>query len=175
MWPVIVIFLAFVCVILLAAAICWLWDLVRFGPQKPWTQDDHEEFDWRLLNPDFATVARHFGCKIPTAIRDLYDSESILKKNFLIRPTNAAEAVEEFFVSYFVPADMQGMESWWPAEEKKFILADTGCRDPYFVELSLESDELSVYVFYHDRGDTLRVADSLREFVALCKRGRPVA
>lgn len=173
MWPVILISLAILSVILLAIAVCWLWDRLSLGPQRPCSQ---EEYDRRLLKPDFAAVERHFGCMIPPAIRELYaDSELILKKDFLIQPTNALDGIEEFDIAYFVPADVEGMESWWPAEDRKFIIADTGCGDPYYVTLSLvQPDRLPVYVLYHDGGDTLKVADSLEEFVDACRIGRPI-
>ena len=173
MWPVFAILLLILSVILLAIAVCWLWDRTTLGPQKPWSQ---EEYDQRLLNPDFAAVERHFGCMIPPAIRELYaDSELVLKKDFLIRPTNASEGADDFVIAYFVPADVEGMESWWPAQDRKFIIADTGCGDPYYVELSLrQPDPMPVYVSYHDFGDTLKVSDSLEEFNAWCRNGRPI-
>lgn len=163
MWPAFVILLGIVAVIAIAVITCWLWDRVTLGPNKPESQ---EEYNRRLLNPDFAALERHFGCTIPQAIRDLYaDSELILKKDLLIRSGN-----EEFEIDYFTPADVEGAESWWPAEQRKFILADTGFGDPYYVELSLtQPNPLPVYVLYHDGGDTFKVTDSLEEFVARCR------
>ena len=80
-----------------------------------------------------------------------------------------------WLIACFVPADVAGMDSWWPADDKKFIIADTGCGDPYYMNLPLvQPDPLPVYVLYHDRGEMLKVADSLAEFIELCKRGRPV-
>jgi hypothetical protein len=99
----------------------------------------------------------------------------IVKKDFLIRPANASEGVEEFDIAYFIPADVEGMESWWPAEDRKFIIADTGFGDPHYVELSLrQPDPLPVYVLYHDGGDTFKVSDSLEEFTAWCRNARPM-
>ena len=176
MWPVFAILLLILSVILLAMAVCWLWDPITLGPQKPWSTEDQKEYDRRLLNPDFAALERHFGCNIPQAIRELYaDSELILTKDFLIQSPHTPEGMEGFDIAYFVPADAEQSESWWPAEDRKFIIADTGCGDPYYVELPLvQPDPLPVYVLYHDGGDTLKVADSLAEFIELCKRGRPV-
>src|SRR4030095_14744592 len=121
-----------------------------------------------------AALERHFGCTIPPAIRELYaDSKLILKRDFLIRPPHAPESMEEFDVAFFVPADVEGMESWWPVEERKFIIADTGCGDPYYVELSLgQPDPLPVYVMYHDGGETLLVADSLEQFAEWCRQAK---
>jgi hypothetical protein len=174
MWPAIAIVLLILLIIWLAVAVCWLWDRGTLRPQEAWSQEDQRDYDRRLLNPDFTAVEGHFGCTIPPTIRELYaDSELILKKDFLIRPP--PEGMEEFVIAYFVPADVEGMESWWPAEDKKFIIADTGCGDPYYVELSLvQPDPLPVYVLYHDGGDTLKVAGSLAEFIELCRRGRPI-
>jgi SMI1/KNR4 family protein SUKH-1 len=172
-WPVFAILLLILSVILLAIAVCWLWDRITLGPQKPWSQ---EEYDQRLLNADFEALERHFGCNIPQAIRELYaDSELILKKALQVRPPQAREDMEEFYVAFFVPADARQSESWWPPEDRKFVIADTGHGDPYYVELSLrQPDSLPVYVHYHDFGDTLKVSDSLEEFIESCRRGRPV-
>lgn len=155
-------------VVALAIAICWLWDRVTRGP---WSQ---EEYDRRLLNPDFAALERHFECTMPQAIREFYaDSELILKSDFLIRSRNAPE-VEEFDIACFVPADAEQMETWWPPAERKFIIANSVCGDPYYVELPLtQPNPLPVYVLYHDGGDTFNVADSLEEFMELCRGARP--
>ncbi|MEX2027287.1 MAG: SMI1/KNR4 family protein [Pirellulaceae bacterium] len=157
---------------MLAIAICWLWDRVTLGPEKPWSQ---KEYDRRLLNPDFAALERHFGCNIPQAIRELYaDRDLILKRDFLIPLPRVPEGMEECDIGFFVPADVEGAKSWWPAEDKKLILADTGFGDPYYVELSLKQpNPLPVYVLYHDGGDTFKVADSLEEFIELCRSARP--
>ena len=176
MWPAIAILLLILSIIVLALGVCWLWDRLTLGPQKPWSQGDQQTYDRRLLNPDFAEVERHFGCRIPAAIRELYtDSELILKKDFLIRPTRAVEGGEEFDIAHFVPADAEQVDSFWPAQEKKFAIADTGFGDPYYVELSLlQPDPLPVYVLYHDGGETLKVCDSLEAFIEYCRKGQPL-
>jgi hypothetical protein len=68
MLPTIAILVLILSVILLAMAIAWLWDRVTLGTETPWSQ---EEYDRRLLHPDFAAVERHFGCTIPSAIQEL--------------------------------------------------------------------------------------------------------
>lgn len=173
MWPASAILLLLLSVISLALAVCWLWDRVTLGPQKPWSLDDQQDYDRRLLNPDFRAVERRLGCSIPPEIRELYaDTELMLKKDFLIRPTGASETLEEFDIACFVPVDVESVESWWPAEDRKFIIVHTAGGDPYFVELSLiQPDPLPVFVTYHDGGDTLKVSDSLAQFVQFCRSG----
>ena len=172
MWPAFVILLGIVAVLAIAVITCWFWDRVTLGRDRPWSQ---EEYNRRLLNPDFAALERHFECTIPAAIRKLYeDSELILRRGFLIRSPHTPEGMEEFDIAFFVPADVEGAKSWWAAEDRKFIFADTGFGDPYYVELSLtQPNPLPIYVLYHDGGDTFKVADSLEEFIGLCRAARP--
>lgn len=152
----------------LAAAILWANDRLsrarwrrRNPPEK--LAADRRAFEARLLQPDWAFYERHLQRRVPPALRELYENRALLVARDL------AYADGEI-ISTFEPLDGQGLR-----ETKQWIgletvaIATTGFGDPVYLRPG-PSEADTLYVTYHDGGDTDVFAESVEAMVETIRR-----
>ncbi|APZ92696.1 SMI1/KNR4 family protein [Fuerstiella marisgermanici] len=141
----------------------------RFSVGRPITADERErrqrDFETRLACPQWDQLISHFGCNIPTTLRELYaDVDSLRRESFYIVPPDAADESEHYFVAQFQPADLTTIEqACLPGDKTQFPFAIDDFGNYYFVDLT--SHDLCVNYLDHDGGDLSRVADRLETFL----------
>ena len=81
---------------------------------------------------------------------------------------------QEWHRATFEPADAEGTESdHFGIPPRAFCFAKTKFGDSHYVEFGPRRDDVPVSVLYHDGGDIVRVANSLRDFLAWPRRSAP--
>jgi hypothetical protein len=132
----------------------------------------------RLASPQWEEVAAGLGRPIPTVLKELYADPSGLEGDvYVFDPAKPKDVGEAWYVNQFVPADYDALQ---PALESippgAFNFAFNEFGDPYYVELGAGDDgDGPVSVHYHDGGDIVRVAPSLREFLRWPRQPRSYA
>ena len=148
--------------IVLPVLILWIRDKVLNRPPSPEEARAYSErFRTRLSSPDLNAVAEHFGCTVPTALRDLYGNpqERALSGVEVVPPDGG----DPIYICFYNPADAENLHSPWPGCEKYFAFADDGAGNELLVDPRLEDPP----VLWHDHetGEIETVAQSLAEFM----------
>lgn len=137
----------------------------RIGmPRKLTAEEQKREADERLerlLNPDFTAMRKYLGSEIPANLIELYNDKNLIqKKDFEVSVPDDPE--NAWSIAEFIPAHPKDYEYTWEDVQKMFCFASSPFGDPYYIDIS--SADLAVYIYYHDGGDTARVANSLQDF-----------
>jgi hypothetical protein len=128
-------------------------------------------WDARVLAPDWAAVERRLGQAAPAVLRDLYTDRDLLLSPPITVAAPTGAGGQEYHIATFQPADAEGTESdHFGIPASAFCFATTKFGDPYYVEFRPRREDGPVSVLYHDGGDIVRVANSLREFLAWPRR-----
>lgn len=120
-------------------------------------------YEQRILRPDWECVERHLQRPVPQALRDLYADRALVISRDLQYST-------DFSISTFETLDEQAIAedtAWLEPEAVVFATTDTG--DPIYLRSgSSESD--TVYVTYHDGGDTEIFATSVAQMLQVLRQ-----
>ena len=128
-------------------------------------------WDARVLAPDWPAVEQRLGRQVPTVLRELYSDRELLMSAPLI-VTGQLDGVEsEWDIATFQPADAEatlvGQRGLPPIA---FCFATTVFGDSYYLAIDRTGEDGPVYRNYHDGGDVVPVAESLREFLSWPRR-----
>jgi hypothetical protein len=125
------------------------------------TIETHDEFQSRLFKPDFDVFQKTFGV-VPEDIRALYDNpELLIKKNFYFTGR------DEFFISTFLPADKEMLESSRVDSPKAIPFAQAKEGDFYIAMINpLNPHECAVYFAAGNQKPEQKISESLARFIS---------
>jgi hypothetical protein len=148
--------------IILPFLILWIRDKLFSRPPTPEeAQANAERFQKRLASPDLDAVAKHFDCRLPHALRDLYNNpKELALSDVEVLPPDGGDPI---YICFYNPADADSLQSPWPGCEKHFAFADDGCGNELLVDPTL--DDPPVLWHDHETGEIETVAPSMSEFM----------
>jgi hypothetical protein len=127
---------------------------------------ERQAYEHRILNPDWACVERHLMRPAPQALRTLYgDAEFITRRNL--------RYVNDHAISAFEPLDEEAIlatRRWLGFEA--LAIARTDFDDTVYLRPGVDEID-TVYLTYHDGGDTEVFAESLTEMLTVLRRSNP--
>lgn len=131
-----------------------------------------EEFETRLLNPQWDQLSQHFGGDIPFVLKQLYaDAERLHQTSFYVSPEEDPEETEHHFVARFEPADLVFTKQiCLPPGSPHFPFASDDFGNYYVVDFSTK--DLFVSFYEIENGEISPVADTLEEFLNRDTNGR---
>jgi len=142
--------------------ILWIRDKIFYRPSTPEEiKAATERFQKRLSSPDLEAVAKHFGCTLPQALRDLYSNpKELALSDIEVVPPNGRDPV---YICFYNPADEENVRDAWPGCEKYFPFADDGAGNELLIDPRLADPP----VLWHDHEteEFETVASSLSEFM----------
>ncbi|MDB4650252.1 SMI1/KNR4 family protein [Pirellulaceae bacterium] len=134
--------------------------------------EQQEEFETRLLNPQWDQLSQHFGGEIPSVLKQLYaDAERLHQTSFYVTPQEDPEETEHHFIGQFEPADLVfTKQTGLPLGSPYFPFASDDFGNYYVVDFSTE--DLCVGFYEIENGEISPVADTLEEFLNRDTNGR---
>jgi hypothetical protein len=143
--------------------ILWGWERLTMPPLSPQKLAEmSRRRRERLLHPDWAAFAKHYGRPPPPLLKALYETpEDILRGGFEVQSPRG----DEYYIAWYEPADA---ENWngpgdLPGQEKYFVFANDGFGNHYTVDPA--QDDPPVVFFDHDTGEINEVCGALSEFL----------
>lgn len=104
--------------------------------------DDHQN---RLLNPRFDLLESHFNCKVPTALRLLYDNRAeIIRTGIFVDVTSVVGESQELYVQAYEPID-ETIHDAFPGFERFLEFALCGGPFLYMIDPSIEDPEVHLF------------------------------
>jgi hypothetical protein len=159
---------AVVSIVGLAVLVLWIRDRfanashARRNPQEK-RAAERKAYEHRILHPDWEFFERHLGRPIPAAIKELYADRELV--------TSGITYGDDDFISTFMPLDANA-----PLDTRDYVgfdivpIATSICGDPIYLRPGASQPD-TVYVTYHDGGDTEVFAESVEAMLAIIRRG----
>jgi SMI1 / KNR4 family (SUKH-1) len=122
-----------------------------------------QDYEQRILTPDWAYVERHLQRPVSRALRELYADHVLVASRDVHYSMGHS-------ISTFDALDEQAIAdntAWLPVKAIAFATTDAG--DPIYLR-SGPSEADKVYVTYHDGGDTEILAESVSEMLEVLRQ-----
>ena len=130
---------------------------------------DRRAFEARIVRPDWNFYEGHLKRPSPPVLRELYADQALVTAQGLDLVDDDDEI--ELTIGTFDPLDEQGLletRPWLGFDAVRIATSDTG--DPIYLRPG-QSEPDTVFVTFHDGGDTEVLAESVGELFARLKRG----
>ena len=148
----------------LPITLLWVRDVVRRGRQSPERlRAARRTYERRLRQPDWARVTRQLQREVPQALRDLYADSALVTSRDL--PYSTAHSISTF-EALDEPA-FADARSWLGFDSVRFATTDSG--DSVYLRAG-PSEADTVYIAYHDGGDTEVFAESVTAMLHVLDR-----
>jgi len=139
------------------------------GPQPSGAQlaAERKADEDQLLNPDWAFYQRHLQRPVPAAVRELYADRTLLTADVLEYPGPES-------ISTFNPINEKGLldtQEFIGSDVLAFATSESG--DPIYLRPGASEPD-TVYITYHDGGDTEIFAESVAMMLEKLKKANPV-
>ena len=163
--------IALICLgfVVIALLILWIKDRIedmldRRRATSPKAVAERRARQVRLLNPDWAFYERHLQRPAPAALRELFADHALITSQNL-------DWEDDVWLSAFAPLHEQDYRNRW-LDLDVVAFATNMYGDPIYLKPGpLEAD--TVYVTYHDGGDTEVFAESVAAMLEQLRRANP--
>jgi hypothetical protein len=157
----------------LAVIILWLRDRIQDRRTRDTRTPEQRAIDAahhrrRMESPDWEAVATETDGEPSAALKQLYATDLIHRKDFWLRnPRPTPDAVAEQHINVFYAADRAAfIHPWYQIlPPGSFPFATDLMGDLLFVKLTPDGADSSVFHWHHDGGDIVEIAPTLQEFL----------